>query len=268
MNPIITKQLIYIDSVNRISGTHTDFTYKIELPQEEYNKVVVLDCTIPKSYYTVNSRNITMVVEENSIQRTITIPVGNYSRKSFRNVLQTQLNTNPGSGYSYTVSFDSSSLSGDTGKYTYTVVTSNPQPIFIFTTGLTDVIGFDPNSSYTFSADTLVSQNVINFRPKITLYLRSNMCQSAINNNILQNILSTEADFDYIRFQNQAVSEYAKDFSKVQSNIYSFTLVDEDNVIVDLNGLNIVLTLLIYKQDNKFQNMIKGYIKYKLLNEK
>eukprot|EP00732_Lithocolla_globosa_P000104 Lithocolla_globosa_v1_NODE_19_length_9697_cov_21.310620.p5 type:complete len:270 gc:universal NODE_19_length_9697_cov_21.310620:1082-1891(+) len=267
MNYISSQQIVYVDSVNKINANdaHTDFSVRLDIDNDqEFDKVSLLDCTIPKSNYTINSTNNTFTVEENSIQRTVTIPIGNYSRKSFKNVLQSELGT-PASGYSnYVVSYDSSSSSGDTGKYTFTVTNpSNPEVIFIFTTGLTDQMGFNTNTSYTFSSNTLMSANVSNFRPKITYFLNSNICQNR-GNSTLQNIVANSNDFDYIYYNNPQPYEYYKDFAKTFSNTYWFRLLDEDGNVVDLNGLNIVFTIMLWKE-NRISNLIRGYIKWKTL---
>eukprot|EP00732_Lithocolla_globosa_P002042 Lithocolla_globosa_v1_NODE_1204_length_2791_cov_31.125457.p2 type:complete len:225 gc:universal NODE_1204_length_2791_cov_31.125457:814-140(-) len=222
--------------------------------------------TIPKSSYTIDSKNNTFIIEENTIQRTITLDIGNYSRKSFKNVLQSKLNESPAIGYSnYIVSYDSSSNTGDNGKYSFSVTNpSNPQPIFIFSSGLTDQMGFNINTSYTFENNTLTTVNVSNFRPKITYYLISNICQNR-NNSILQNIVTAgQSDYDYIIYQNKNPYEYYKDFVQAKSNTYTFTIVDEDFNVIDLNGLNIVFTIMLWKE-NKISDLIKGYIKYKML---
>eukprot|EP00732_Lithocolla_globosa_P000483 Lithocolla_globosa_v1_NODE_146_length_5712_cov_12.381121.p3 type:complete len:272 gc:universal NODE_146_length_5712_cov_12.381121:3879-3064(-) len=268
MNYLSNKQIVYVDSTKRTNenDSHSNFSYIINIDNKfDFDRVSLLDCTIPKSNYTISNNNNTFTVEENSVQRLITIPVGNYSRKSFKNVLQTKLNENPETGYSnYIVTYDSSSSTGDTGKYTFNVTSgANPEVQFIFGTGLTDQAGFNTNTTYTFSSGVLISPNVSNFRSKITFFLKSTICQNT-NNNILQNIVASSGDFDYIYYTNQNPYEYHKDFVKESSNVYQFTIVDEDNKIVDLNGLGIVLTLMLWKE-NKISDLIKGYIKMKVL---
>eukprot|EP00732_Lithocolla_globosa_P007699 Lithocolla_globosa_v1_NODE_10105_length_633_cov_348.385813.p1 type:complete len:142 gc:universal NODE_10105_length_633_cov_348.385813:67-492(+) len=135
MNYILAKEIVYIDSSKRnnlSTETNSDFTFTIELDSNiEYSHVCVLDATLPKSSYSISSNN-TFICEENGVQRTIEVPPGNYSRKSFKNVLQNLLNTSPASGYSnYVVSYDSSSCSEDDGKYNFSVTNpSNPSYLY------------------------------------------------------------------------------------------------------------------------------------------
>lgn len=266
MNSIQEKQTIYINSNNRIDGTHTNFSAFLDVdPNKKFNRVSLIDLVVPKSMYLINSNNNTMTVEENSIQRTITIPVGNYSRKSFRSVLQTQLNTSAESGYVYTITYDQSSSVGDTGLYTFGCDTVSPQPKFIIGTGLYTQLGLEKNTTYTFVADSLVSVNVMNFRSQTRLILKSNISQN-YNNNILHYITSIDGDWQYVNFQNNSIVETYKDFILSNSNVYKFQLLDENLVEIDLNGLPISFSILLWKE-NKISNLIENYIKLKIVEK-
>ena len=261
MNSIVHKQTLYVNSANRLdeSVSSTNFLYRLDIDNnKEYDKVSLIDLVVPKSFYNISSSNNTITVEENSIQRTITMPVGNYSRKSFRTVLQTQLNSNAESGYSYTISYDQSSSGQDNGKYTFVCTSVSPQPIVIIGTGCYEQLGFDKNSTNTFVADILISSNVVNFRAKTRLIFKSSMSQN-YNNNILHYITSIDADFDYVNFQNDNIVETYKDYVRSNTNIYSFQLLDESFNAIDLNGLDISFSVLLWKENN-ISDLIKNYI--------
>ena len=102
MSLIISKRIFYVDSHNKLSGTHSNFSYYLEYQNEEYD--VVLQATIPKSYYLVQAGKNTFVLNENGNHVVISMPLGNYSRTSFRFQLQEQLNTNSPLGYTYVIS--------------------------------------------------------------------------------------------------------------------------------------------------------------------
>eukprot|EP00732_Lithocolla_globosa_P000078 Lithocolla_globosa_v1_NODE_13_length_10672_cov_64.188000.p11 type:complete len:127 gc:universal NODE_13_length_10672_cov_64.188000:4900-5280(+) len=119
------KQLFYINSNNRInqSDSTTNFSHIVDVDVDiDYTHVVVLDCSIPKTSYSVNIPNNTFTIDEqiNEIPttRTIILPPGNYTRDSFRKVLKTQLNDNP-STYVYDITYENINNTQDTGKYTY-----------------------------------------------------------------------------------------------------------------------------------------------------
>src|SRR5690606_31114244 len=104
----------------------------------------------------------------------IVVPVGNYTRKSFASTIQSLLTTNSPNGYTYTVTYPTSSTVPDTRKYTYTVSNNGGvQPIFTFVTSndLWDHMGFASGSTNTFVANTLSSTQVINLQKENTIYL-------------------------------------------------------------------------------------------------
>ena len=104
MSLIISKRIFYVDSHNRLSGTHSNFNYYLDYKNEDYDHCVVLQATIPKAYYLVQPSKNTFVLDENGNQVVISLPIGNYSRTSFGFQLQYQLNTNSPNGYTYVMS--------------------------------------------------------------------------------------------------------------------------------------------------------------------
>jgi hypothetical protein len=260
MNYYTDKEIIYVDSHNRASGTNSNFTYTVDLnPNIDFDHVVVLDASIPKSNYVISASNLMTVTEEN-IDRQISVPTGNYNRSSLRNVLLELLNAGT---HEYTMSFPNGSRTGDNGKYVWTCSTGI-NPTFTFTNSLHEQLGFDKGESYTFVDDSLTSVNISNFRPEAVYYILSNVCQNH-NNSVLANIISsTTNDFSYVNYQCQAPKEYSKDFAKTKSNTYSFIITDEDFVEVNFNGLNVVLTLMFYRK-NHIDDMLKSYMKAMLL---
>jgi hypothetical protein len=261
MNYYTDKEIVYIDSHNRASGTDTDFSYKIDLnPNIDFDQVVLLDASIPKSNYVINSTNNTMEVIEDAVPRLIVVPVGNYNRSSLRNVLLDLLNVGTPV---YTMTFPNGTRTGDDGKY---IFGCDSNPTFVFTLGLYEQLGFDKNTSYTFVSNELLSVNITNFRPEAVYYILSNVCQNH-NNSVLGNVISsTNTDFSYINYQCQAPLEYSKDFAKTKSNVYNFIITDEDFQKVSLNGLNVVLTLLFYRK-NHIDDIVKNYMKAMLLKK-
>lgn len=257
----LNKQIFYIDSHNKSSGSHSNFQYIIEVDQNaDYTHVVMLDCSIPKSSYTIASPYNSFDVIEAGVSRPITIPEGNYNRTSFKNVLKTKLNEG---GYTYDITFDNPNRTGDTGKFTYTCVEINPT--FVIGEGLYEQMGFEKNTSYVFSGNSLVSVNVSNFRPEANYYILSDICQNK-DNNIFQNVISSgTSDYSYINWYNHDIEAYSKTFVKTKSNRYSFIITDEDYREIHLNGLNVIFTIMIY-QENNIDNLIKGFIKLRTIS--
>ena len=127
-----SKRIYYIDSHDRVSGTHSDFTYFLDMKNEDYDSVVLLQASIPKSYYIVQNGRNTFTLDENGTQVVISLPIGNYSRSSFRAQLQTSLNASSPNGWAYVVSVPNASVTADNGFYTFTVSGNGGiQPQFI-----------------------------------------------------------------------------------------------------------------------------------------
>jgi hypothetical protein len=219
-----------------------------------------------------NGTNAFVVIENiggGDLTRTITMPVGNYNRGSFKNVLKTQLN-NGMSGYIYDVTFDNGNRSQDDGKYTFNWTNDDVaalEPTFVITSSLHEQLGFKKNTEYTFVSGSSKSVFVINMRPESTMYILSDICQNR-NNNIFQNVISSDdADYNYVVFHNPNPSEYSKDYVKSKSNIFRFTITDEVFSKISLNGLNVVFTIMLYKKNN-INRLIEGFIKLKTLKSK
>ena len=97
-------------------------------------------------------------------------------------------------------------------------------------------LGFNIGSTNIFSSSsTLTSTNVINLQAKNTLFIKSGVV-SSFNLSVLQEIYSTTTpDFCCITFNQTDVEMNSKELM-TNSNNFSFTLTDEDNNILDLNG--------------------------------
>lgn len=246
---IKSKHIAYVNSSERLNGTHTNFHYKISLPPgEKYTHCALLDFVCPGSFYSVTTKNNSVTIEENSVQRIVSVPVGNYDIKSFRATLQNALNTNAHAGYSYVISYNSSSSAVNNGLYTYTCATSgNPQPKFIVTEGLYEQMGFDKDSVYSFSGDTLVSVNVVNFRPKTRIQLHCSDMVAEYDNNILQQIIDLDGDFRYIQFVNNNIIDTAKLFTRTQTAVYNFQVRDRDGEVLDTNGIPVTFTVMFFE---------------------
>lgn len=265
----VEKEIFYINSRNRLLGEDGHFSILLDIdPQINYSHCSLVSASIPKTFYSVQSDNNTFILEEDGVQTVITVPIGNYSRNSFKLILQTLLNSETTQGWLYTVNYENIARSQDTGHY-FLSVSGNAgiQPKFIIGTALYEQLGFNRNSVNIFVANILESVNVVNLNPETTLLLKSDMVHSRTG--ILQSILSTTTDsFDYIIFQNGSIHETSQKMTKVKSNIYTFSITDEDSNILDLNGLNIVLTLMVFKHAEStttlIYDLLRNYIRLKI----
>lgn len=270
----------YIDSSTRSSGTPSNFTTKLELPPNEFDRVCLLQASIPKSYYLFDSTNNTFILQEidqvspfGTYNLTITVPVGNYTRINLASIVTSLLNTASASlsagPYTniYTITYPSSSQT-NTNKYTYTSTSTSGPTLktssFVFSTNNCGIpFGFDNSSTNPFTqvslVGTLVSTNAINLSAKTRLYIKSDLCSLA-NGSILQEIYSTNnQDNSIIVFFQNDIDVNSKLFLSNSDNLFSIQLCDRFGKIIDLNGLDITLAIYFYKTDDT-NNYIKNDI--------
>jgi hypothetical protein len=254
------KKIFYVNSRNRTSGTNSNFFYSLNLKDSDrYSHAVILQASIPKSYYLVVSGQNTFTLTENGSDATITISPGNYNRKNFKTTLQTLLNAGSPNGWTYAVSIPSAP---DTGYYNFTVSgNAGLQPSFTFTTYLYEQLGFNINSTVNFVGDSLSSVNVISLQKETTIFLHSSLIGTG-NDNVIQEMYSNANDFDYITYHCINLEGYSKRIINISDN-YWFYLTDENDNEINLNGQNVVFTLMVYEKDD-INNLIEKYIKFKV----
>lgn len=234
------RKLFYINSRDRYTGTNNDFYINIPVdPNEKFNKVVVLQASIPKTYYVINTSD-SFTLDENGTEYTISIQAGNYNVKTFGNAIQSALN-NAGT-YTYTVT-----RPYENAKYQFDVSGNGGiQPKFIFTTSMYEQMGFDINSTNTFSSDTMTSTNVVNLQRESTLFIHSSMVGEG---DVLQEIYSVNTEvYSAVTFQNANPEWYAKNINYSTTNSYRFYLCNEDSIPIELNGINWLLTLCFFRE--------------------
>ena len=241
-------QMCYINSQKQISGSNSNFMYKLDIPYDNpYTRVVVLYCVIPKAFYNVASPYNTFKLIENGVTVTITLTEGDYSRDTLKQHVTTQLNNNSPNGFTYAIT--TSPIAGpETGKFNFTVAGNGViQPILSFTsTSLYEQLGFDADSDNSFIGNTLISTNVMYLQLERTLFIHSDLTNT-YDSNILQEIYSGSVPMFYnIIFKQKLPLLYAKPFSKKFNTVFNFILTDENGSEINLNGLSWNFTLLFF----------------------
>lgn len=244
-----SKQTFYINSSNRINGTDSDFYIELAIdPHADYNQCCLLSCSIPKSYYAVQEGYNSFTIIEDSTPRVITMIKGNYSRNSFASSLKDLLNTDQPTGWVYDITFQNISRSVDDGKYTFSITgNSGIQPIIMIGDFLGEQMGFLSNSSNVFVNGSIRSVNVCNLNPENTLIIHSDIISNGHNSHLKSIASSVTNSFDYIIYNETNIEASSKMISRSKSNVYRFMLTNENNILLDLNGQNIVFVLLLYK---------------------
>lgn len=266
----------FVDSDYAERGDCGDFDYRINLPNgNDYDSVVLLQGSFPKSYYVVRDGFNTLTLTETSGSVTITIQKGNYSMAAFRATLQNELNAQSPGGYTYSVAMPSFNNTVNSGKFTYTVSgNAADQPIFSFpiSTLLYKQMGFVYNSTNAFVGNTLESTNVCNFNTVSGLLVKSDIVDgsnmaTAVGTNVLQEVLAYNTyDFSNIGFSNPAPEYSAKRLKPGTSNIMNFKISDLDDNILDFNGQSCNFSLCFFKRDNSSELQIRD-MKMRYLRE-
>ena len=258
------KSIFYIDSQNSITSFNGSgsFTVKVDMPPNNtYNRIVVLQACIPKSYYLVQAGYNNFTLLEQDITVLVSIPSGNYTKNAFIIALTSALNAASPHRYIYSITYPASSET-NTGKLTYSVSAQNhtpldaqhqPQFIFNLTSNINYQMGFNKNKSYIFIDSTLICQNVIKLQSKDTIFIKSNVVSSSTDS-VLQEIYSAVPDFSDIIYNQNSIELNSKELIYNSNNI-TFTITDEDDVPLDLNGQNCVFSVCCFEANNSLDIM-------------
>lgn len=255
--------ICYVNSRYRTSGTTSDFLFTIDMPDGNtgaiFDSICVLQAAIPKSYYLIDEgrNNFTLreIVAGEPVNILISIVPGNYTRRSLAYTLNDLLNSQSlehGNGHTYTVLVPDTARGPDTGKYKFTVNTLVPevQPRIVFgsTSSPADQMGFLQNTEYFFSNGVLESVQVCNLQLDESVYI---MCHNVVNgtSTILQEIYSATPDFGMMMFEVGAAGGIMANKKKLQKNLgnfFQFQILNSDLEKLNLNGINLSFSLLIW----------------------
>lgn len=246
MSYYTSKQIFHINSANRTenSNSHTDFNIILKIDRNEnFTHCVILDAAIPKSYYIIRANHNSFLLSEGGTDTVLTIPAGNYTRKSFAIAMAAALNS---ALWDYTITYHTSSTSVDTGKYSYSVSgNAGVQPSFTFSNSLCEAAGFD-QLLYTFTGDVLIAPNIASLAAENNIFIHSDLCQNQ-EDDILQSFSSvSDPTFSVVAFRNHAILEYSKHFNGGRDNNYYIRITNENLEIIDTNGLNVTITLMLF----------------------
>ena len=262
MTQVKDFRYFYITSGNQLAGTTNSFSTYLDLPEGRYDRVTLTNINIPVSFYVVQSGHNTFVLTENSTSVTITIPEGNYNVNSFITALTSLLNSNSPNLLTYTITIPNTYSACSTGKFTYS--SSNPLVVSSFTfperSTLYEQFGFNRQSTVSFSSGSLTSSNVVKFIPEDSIHIHSNLIATISGDDILSEAyFSNSIPFSNIAYSNANPYQTAKYLNDgIRSATFSIT--NEYNDPIYLNGLNISMTLLVYKEIT-INDMMESFFK-------
>jgi len=219
-------------------------------PGNDFTHACVLDVSIPKSFYLIDTPNNTFTLIEGKESATVTITPGNYSIRNLMVEVATALNSASPNNFVYEVTYPVPTAP-DTGLLTFSVsANSGVQPSFQFSyNNVADVLGFARNSTNTFVSSDLTSTQVIDLQRESTLYIHSNLVGND-KDDVLQEVFAN-SNPDYSRIVWQCTCQELSSrtlASRALSNVYRFTLTNEDGVAINLNGQDMQITICLYKK--------------------
>lgn len=256
----LSKQIFYINSEKRITGNPSEFNILLDgiNANHNYNRICVLQANIPKSFYLIqeghNTFQLSETINDVEIVVTCTIPPGNYTKSSWLSILSQVLQNNSPNTIYYACTFDM--ITGKIIIDTPTDTTTLKR--IIVSLDMYEQLGFDKYSINSFTVPPLISKNIIKLSNKDTIYIQSNSIDESTP--ILQEIFCNTSDYSSISFINPNIEFNSKQYIRNNNNSLNIVITDEDNIKLDLNGLNIVLSIVLYEINDSLEIMKKDII--------
>ena len=223
---------------------------------------MLLSQTHSTSFKNYNS----FTLREDSTDVTIIVPPGNNSAKVFAKVLSPIMTDASPNGWVYSVSLPNQNTTALTGKLLYSVSGNTSQPSIICTDKINEQLGFPVFSTTTFVDNELQSAISVNFGAESFMFLHSDIANNG-DSDVLQEIYGGNTEsLSYITYQCTAPELYSKALQTNKSSTFHFSLTNEKQQLLDLHGVDMQITLCLYKRDNTSE-MIRKYIQYKLASE-
>jgi len=255
------KRFYYIDSSKRIAGTDSNFSFQLNIPfHEDFDMICVTQASIPISYYLVQDGLNTFTLIENSVEYLITVPVGNYNLNSFCLVVEDLMSKASGR-YTYTMSYPNSYNQTNTGKLKISVKPLGAGDTFSINLSdlntLYEQFGMNKGLNKFILEDgnyTLKSVNVVKFINENTLFLRSDIVDGG-DTDILQAIYNgNQNTLSNIVYLCPDILGNSKKLKPMKTSYVYFNLTDENHNIMNLNGQNMIFTIMIYKSEVFYDN--------------
>jgi hypothetical protein len=242
------KNLIYINSKDRISGTSSDFEISfsdLQLTSSEDSDLYLqlVDCVIPNSFYNINTNNNQF--ELNST--VLTISPGNYNIKELISELNTQIKS---VDTHLTASYNSITSIVKIHHNSSHTSTLN----FDVDNSIHDVLGFE-KQSYTIAGNSdLFGTGLCNIGTDICLYLHSNIPNQNLmslpdsehlqKSTILSRIPILVPHFSNIYFNSSGNENYRQKLPHKRLDTINFKITDSKMRTLELND-DFVLTVSI-----------------------
>ena len=252
-----SERTIIVDSKNRVSGTPGSFVAKVT-PQQgdaQCDRVALKQISIPKSWYDIPAGLNVIYTSLPPPNDTITITPGNYTLTTFMTEITSKFQAK-----NITVSAYNTS----TNKLTFTANAGNVT--LSFERGMAVALGFDRGVNLDSNGNVIrTNYNLLTAVPYTApncvfistiskLYLHTSMCDRS---EFLQEILvcPNYPGASMIWYENHDYDVNSRPFTGAMHSSHYFILLDSFGTPVELNGVDMAFTLVIYKRNDVSEMM-------------
>jgi hypothetical protein len=223
-----------------------------------FNYITVTSACIPKTYY-VLPKAATVTVQQGANTFTVTLAKGNYNVLSFQPLFAAAINAAGAAPFVYSVTFPNSSIEVQTSKFTFRVANNGGvQPTFTVNDYfLARAMGFKQGQTYSFQNNQLESANVVNFQSYDEVMVNCDMVEN--ERGLLQELFSAGNPYNSsIAWVNSNLALNVKRLSPLFSNVTTISLLTENGDLIDFNGSEWSLAILIVKCDDMHETIKKS----------
>ena len=281
MQNTCTRHTMYINSANRLTGTPSSFTYMMQCPTHfQCDRLTLIGASLPTSFYVVATGDNTFILTEKGTSVTITVPPGNYSIAAWCALIPPLMNAASPNMWTYAMTYNLPLTQNFNGLLYTTVVSDgvhNPSLTFAappnyialqFGQNLGTILG-GPNTVQ-FTNFQLTSINVCDFVAESTLLIHCSLVNNYSDDVIAAIYPGPTAPNSVITFQQTEGFELGLQILTTNAFMLQFSLTDEYNQLINLNGVNWNCTLLMYKSETfyakaeQFMRRYAGLLKAQL----
>jgi hypothetical protein len=245
----------YLSSIKfNFSGLLQDDIYLIR------TYITVLNAQFPVSFYIIDDTNNVLSYTENSVPKTITIPIGNYNG----NQMVTALNTGFADNGSNVVPI----LNSQNGILNF-LITGGSSYTFLSTSTIKSILGF---SSDITDTNLITMPFQLNLLGKKKIFINSNnLRNSAFTSKSLssvQTIATIPVDKPpYEMISYVSVSDLEKNILFNRSlDVLDIQIVDEDNNYINFQNINWSITLCLTIEKNDIEKLDYGILNLPKIN--
>jgi len=229
----MAKSVIIIDSKDRdVKSNSTSDFYLSTVEYQNINTITIKSIQLPISWYNVRVGQQNLYV--NGVQ--YILPIMTYNVTTMLAALQAAL-------VGYNVSYNANIL-----KYTIASGPTFPLNCSQWDKGILTMLGF--NGVDKSGANSYTSDNMVNMNPDTKLTLHSSLA-SKINNAIIYSDNRSNMFLDIPVFSNLNSFQFYEPINTITFNFtepinitkLDFTLKDKNNKTIDLNGLDVIISL-------------------------